>query len=148
ISRPLGRVTHAYPRSIVRPRRFSSAHRSGSIPVIRMIRDDFPWSTWPAVAMTRSSPLTSTLVVEVVALQRVQDRPREIVQLLVRDGADVEDHVAVLDPAEDRRGPAAETGGDRRRIGNLHPHAPRREREPGERAPGGDRIAPDGRRPL
>ena len=44
-SRPLGSVVHAYPRSIVSPRRFSSAHRSGSIPVIRMIRDDFPWST-------------------------------------------------------------------------------------------------------
>ena len=74
-----------------------------------MIRDDFPWSTWPAVAMTRSSPLTSTLVAEVVALQRVEDRAGEIVQLLVRDGADVEHHVTVLDPAEDRWGPAAES---------------------------------------
>jgi len=32
-SRPLGRVRLAKPRSIVMPRRFSSASRSGSIPV-------------------------------------------------------------------------------------------------------------------
>jgi hypothetical protein len=29
---PVGRVVHAKPRSIVMPRRRSSAHRSGSIP--------------------------------------------------------------------------------------------------------------------
>src|SRR5439155_8141199 len=100
IWRLLGSVHHAYPRSIVSPRRFSSAQRSGSIPVIRMMSDDLPWSTCPAVATTRSSPLTSTFVVEVVALQGVEDRAGEIVQLLVRNRADVEHDVAVLDPAE------------------------------------------------
>ena len=52
-SLPLGSVHHAYPRSIVSPRRFSSSQRSGSMPVSRTISDDFPWSTWPAVATTR-----------------------------------------------------------------------------------------------
>src|ERR1700684_4432162 len=34
------------------PRRRSSAHRSGSIPVSARTSDDFPWSTCPAVATT------------------------------------------------------------------------------------------------
>ena len=42
---PLGSVVQANPRSIVRPRRFSSAHRSGSRPVRRCIKLDLPWST-------------------------------------------------------------------------------------------------------
>ena len=41
-SRPEGSVHHAYPSSIVRPRRFSSSRRSGSIPVRRMTRLDLP----------------------------------------------------------------------------------------------------------
>ncbi len=41
-SRPEGSVHHAYPSSIVRPRRFSSSRRSGSMPVRRRIRLDFP----------------------------------------------------------------------------------------------------------
>ena len=51
-SRPLGSVTHAKPRSMVMPRRFSSARRSGSMPVSACTSVDFPWSTWPAVPMT------------------------------------------------------------------------------------------------
>ena len=42
----------AKPRSMVRPRRFSSASRSGSVPVSARTRVDFPWSTCPAVATT------------------------------------------------------------------------------------------------
>ena len=53
ISRPLGRVMCAKPRSIVMPRRFSSASRSGSIPVRAVIRVDLPWSMWPAVPTTK-----------------------------------------------------------------------------------------------
>ena len=53
ISRPLGRVMCAKPRSIVMPRRFSSASRSGSIPVKAVIRVDLPWSMWPAVPTTK-----------------------------------------------------------------------------------------------
>src|SRR6266571_8912319 len=49
---PVGRTVQAYPRSMVIPRRFSSAQRSGSMPVRARMRVDFPWSTWPAVAMT------------------------------------------------------------------------------------------------
>src|SRR6476469_6195457 len=97
--------------------------------------------------MTRSSPLTSTFVVEVVALQRVEDRADEIVQLLVRDGANVEQHVAVLDPAEEPRGAAAEPGRERRWVRRLHPHAPRRERETRQRASADDRLAPRCLRP-
>ena len=33
------------------PRRFSSANRSGSVPVSASTSDDLPWSTWPAVAI-------------------------------------------------------------------------------------------------
>ena len=52
IRSPEGSLSHANPRSMVMPRRFSSAHRSGSIPVRARSRVDLPWSTWPAVAMT------------------------------------------------------------------------------------------------
>jgi hypothetical protein len=52
ISRPDGSGSHANPRSIVSPRRFSSAKRSGSIPVSRLTSVDLPWSTCPAVPMT------------------------------------------------------------------------------------------------
>ena len=79
ISRPDGSVHHAYPRSIVSPRRFSSAQRSGSIPVSRTISDDLPWSTWPAVATTRSvARHGESVLVEVVALERVLDRAGEV----------------------------------------------------------------------
>ena len=45
ISRPDGSTPQANPRSMVRPLRFSSARRSGSIPVSRRINADLPWST-------------------------------------------------------------------------------------------------------
>ena len=51
-SAPDGRTLDAKPRSIVRPRAFSSAKRSGSVPVSARTSDDLPWSTWPAVATT------------------------------------------------------------------------------------------------
>src|SRR3712207_6434179 len=37
---------------MVSPRRRSSSHRSGSMPVSARTSVDLPWSTWPAVAMT------------------------------------------------------------------------------------------------
>ena len=52
-SRPLGSVRCANPRSIVMPRRFSSARRSGSMPVSAVINVDLPWSMWPAVPTTK-----------------------------------------------------------------------------------------------
>ena len=58
-SRPEGRVVAAKPRSIVMPRAFSSAHRSGSVPVRARTSVDLPWSTWPAVAITRMRPAPS-----------------------------------------------------------------------------------------
>ena len=50
---PDGSVQAAKPSSIVIPRRFSSASRSGSVPVRASTSDDFPWSTCPAVPTTR-----------------------------------------------------------------------------------------------
>ncbi len=47
---PPGSVVWAKPRSIVIPRRCSSAKRSGSVPVSQRTSDDLPWSTCPAVA--------------------------------------------------------------------------------------------------
>ena len=60
---PDGSVSQQNPRSMVRPRRRSSAHRSGSIPVSARTRVDLPWSTCPAVAITcmvPGSPAAST----------------------------------------------------------------------------------------
>ena len=51
-SRPLGSVHHAKPRSMVRPRAFSSAQRSGSMPLSASTSVLLPWSTCPAVPMT------------------------------------------------------------------------------------------------
>ena len=45
IPAPDGSVVWANPRSIVRPRRFSSSKRSGSVPVSASTSDDLPWST-------------------------------------------------------------------------------------------------------
>ena len=47
-----GSAVQAKPRSMVMPRRRSSAHRSGSMPVSARTSVDLPWSTWPAVATT------------------------------------------------------------------------------------------------
>ena len=49
---PSARSVQAKPRSMVRPRRRSSAQRSGSMPVSARTRVDLPWSTCPAVATT------------------------------------------------------------------------------------------------
>ena len=55
-SPPIG--AQAKPRSMVRPRSFSSVHRSGSRPVSACTNVDLPWSTCPAVPMIgiRSRP--------------------------------------------------------------------------------------------
>src|SRR5690349_5813485 len=42
---------------MVMPRSFSSCSRSGSMPVSALISVDLPWSTWPAVPMTRKEVL-------------------------------------------------------------------------------------------
>ncbi len=54
ISMPDGNVANAKPKSMVRPRAFSSGKRSGSVPVSASTSDDLPWSTCPAVAMVRT----------------------------------------------------------------------------------------------
>ena len=53
---PDGSLVKANPRSMVRPRVFSSGQRSGSVPVRARTSDDLPWSTCPAVATTRICP--------------------------------------------------------------------------------------------
>ena len=53
---PDGSVVKANPRSMVRPRVFSSATGRGRCPVRARTSDDFPWSTCPAVATTRTQP--------------------------------------------------------------------------------------------
>ena len=73
-SAPGASVVQANPRSMVMPRRRSSAHRSGSIPVSARTSVDLPWSTWPAVATTCiERRLHATAVAEVaVGRQRAQ----------------------------------------------------------------------------
>ncbi len=106
------------------PRRFSSSQRSGSMPVSRTISEDLPWSTWPAVATTRGpiarrgAHRASVVLDELVALDRVQDRAREVGDLLVGHGPHVEQHVVVGHAAEHRRGlpdrePSRRTPADR-----------------------------------
>ena len=51
-ARPDGSSHQAKPRSMVRPRAFSSAQRSGSMPESACTRALLPWSTCPAVPMT------------------------------------------------------------------------------------------------
>ena len=52
LRRRSGSVVNANPRSMVSPRSFSSAKRSGSVPVSASTSVDLPWSTCPAVATT------------------------------------------------------------------------------------------------
>ena len=81
---------NAKPRSIVSPRAFSSGNRSGSVPVSARTSVDLPWSTWPAVATTRTrlSP---------VAAAATGARRRAFVVDRV-DGAEVAHDATVLDP--------------------------------------------------
>ena len=93
------------------PRRFSSAQRSGSIPVSRTISDDLPWSTWPAVATTRSAAGgAASILVDVVTLEGVLDRAREVGELVREHGPHVEQRRVGLDAAEHRRAAARAAG--------------------------------------
>ena len=81
------------------PRRFSSAQRSGSMPVSRTISDDLPWSTWPAVATTRSAACgAASVLVDVVTLEGVLDRAREVGELVREHGPHVEQRRVGLRP--------------------------------------------------
>src|SRR5262245_47671193 len=105
------------------------------MPVSATISADLPWSTWPAVAMTPSVPGTSVLVVvEVVAFDRVQDRPGDVAHLVVADRARVEQHVVVVRPAEHRRRAVPQPGGERVGVRDLDAHAPGIERLAGHRS--------------
>ena len=55
-SEPPGSVSQAKPRSMVISRSCSSLRRSGLMPVRAAMSVDLPWSTWPAVPMTRIFP--------------------------------------------------------------------------------------------
>src|SRR3954471_6656075 len=100
MSAPEGSDVHAKPRSIVIPRRRSSAQRSGSIPVSARTSVDFPWSTCPAVARTC---MCSAAAGEHGGGQR---------GVGVRgQGAQVEQAAAVLDAAEYRWVAGAQGGG-------------------------------------
>ena len=97
----------AKPRSIVIPRRRSSAHRSGSIPVSARTSVDLPWSTWPAVATTFTAPYCRvTRTARIAAARRASSAGV--------DRAQVEQAAAVLDA--------------RRRTGGVPPAAARRTR--------------------
>jgi polyferredoxin len=61
VLRPSGSFSCAKPSSMVIPRFFSSASRSGSVPVNASTSDDFPWSICPAVPSTRSGARFSVM---------------------------------------------------------------------------------------
>ena len=80
------------------PRAFSSANRSGSVPVSARTSDDLPWSTWPAVATT----LTSS------ARRRCRAQRGDQRGVVGRvDGAQVADDARRRRPGRPRRAPAA-----------------------------------------
>src|SRR5439155_4705498 len=122
----------ANPRSMVSPRRFSSASRSGSIPVSRRINADLPWSTWPAVAITRSGACSLAPIADgepaaaiwsrrSALFERVPHGSQQPVVVLGRDGAEVEHERAILDPAEHRWPSLSKASGDTRRdVGGDH----------------------------
>ena len=59
---PSGSSSCAKPSSMVMPRRFSSARRSGSSPVSACTSVDLPWSMWPAVPSTTRRPPAAALM--------------------------------------------------------------------------------------
>src|SRR6266498_4796535 len=156
ISWPDGSVVQANPRSIVRPRRFSSASLSGSIPVRRRISADLPWSTWPAVATTwrgRCSRGADEGAAVMAAsrsglLEDVADGPCQPVVVLRRHGAKVEHESTVVHTAE--HGRAAETKLGCRIVRRWNPDHEFRRRDavPGERTSAGDRFPLPSRRSL
>src|SRR5581483_10259838 len=145
-SRPEGRVHQANPRSIVSPRRFSSASRSGSMPVRRTSRLDFPWSTCPAVATTWSAgsfaPGVRSVILEVAALARVLDCPTKVRELRLRYGSQVEQHGVILHTAEHRRAPRPEAGRRCLRVRNPKPDGPGGNGVAGKRSSPHRRVGP------
>ena len=106
----------AKPRSIVRPRRFSSCSRSGSVPVRANTSDDFPWSTCPAVAMTVIGPTGRG------AGERSEQRLDDDAVVGRVDGAQVEHRCAVADAGDHGAGVGAQ------RCSSVALAAPRRTR--------------------
>src|SRR5919202_5544612 len=108
------------------PRAFSSGRRSVSTPVNAAISAVLPWSMCPAVptvsggaAPARGSSATRERV------QRRRDRGGGLADLLVAEGAGVEQQASLVDAADDRRVAGAPGGG-----------APAAARAPGGPGPG------------
>src|SRR6266545_3578745 len=156
ISWPDGSVVQANPRSIVRPRRFSSASLSGSIPVRRRISADLPWSTWPAVATTwrgRCSRGADEGAAVMAAsrsglLEDVADGPCQSVVVLRRHGAKVEHESTVVHTAEHGRAAEAKLGCRIVRRWNPDHQFRRREAVAWERTSAGDGFPLPCRRSL
>ena len=115
--------SHAKPRSIVSPRRFSSAKRSGSVPVSARTSVDLPWSTWPAVATTRVGGVASLKPAPECRCER------GIVHRI--DGAQVADRGVVVHAGDDRE---RDRGAQRRRVIASEP----RRRPTGSSVPGSE----------
>ncbi len=134
----------------------------------RTISEDLPWSTWPAVATTRSSfiyastswsrvrsarILLAIVTVEVVtvflvAFERVVHGPCEMRDLRVRHRPAVQQDEPILDPRERRRRAGAQSGGEGGCIRNLDPNAPRGQAGPRHRAATDGGLATDDPRPF
>ena len=75
IERPSPKSSRAKPSSMVIPRLFSSARRSGSVPVSASTSDDLPWSMWPAVPRTRFTCLCSSMYLPAFRMKKCGEAP-------------------------------------------------------------------------
>ena len=76
----------------------------------------------------------STLV-ELVALQRVQDRAGDVRDLAGCHRSHIEEHVIAFDAAEDRRAPGPQARGERRPVGHADPNPQEASAVPGVEPP-------------
>ena len=127
------------------PRAFSSASRSGSVPVRAWISADLPWSTWPAVPMTcgiragRGPGHPAATRPGRAATRAPRPAPSPPGRPAGGDGAEIQHDPAPLGPGHHRRVAGAQAGQHRRLPvrGRVDLDQDALQALPGEAAPAG-----------